>query len=150
MLQNPHYSSHAEQQAALGCAANLDPAKHPRRYKLQQAREKFRPLKRVDRDSERARDEALLEQARKLQHLPINTAAGKMGTTRTVLLRLIDDYGLQFAPCRNASERLKLLAATHKTMKEMAEAAQVSYGHAYKLCKEYGIEPGVPYGQDPA
>lgn len=150
MLQNPHYSSHSEQQAALGCAANLDPEKHPRRYKLQQAREKFRPLKRLDRASEQARDAELLKQARALTHLPLTTAAGKMGVHRNVLTRLRDDYGLQFAPCRNASERLKLLAGTHPTMKELAEAAQLSYSHAYKLCKEYGIEPGVPYGQDAA
>ena len=75
MLQNPHYSSHAEQQAALGCAANLDPIKHPRRYKLQQAREKFRPTKRCHQPASEERTPALLERAEALAHLGLTEAA---------------------------------------------------------------------------
>jgi hypothetical protein len=41
MISTPHFQSHAQQQAMLGCAANLDPAKHPRRYAQQQARQRL-------------------------------------------------------------------------------------------------------------
>lgn len=150
MLQNPHYSSHAEQQAALGCAAALDPVKHPRRYAIQQAREKFIPPKRCHQPASESRTPELLEKARAFTHLRVNEAARELGISRSVLTRLRDDYGLEFAPSReNASGRLKRLAGANPTMHELAAAAELSYSHTYKLCKEYGIEPGVPYGSDP-
>ena len=149
MLQNPHYSSHAEQQAALGNAAKLDPEKHPRRYKLHQAREKFLPPKRCHQPASEARTPELLEAARALSHLRISEAARELGISRSVLTRLRDDYGIEFAPSReNASGRLRRLAGTNPTMLELANAAGLSYSHTYKLCKLHGIEPGVPYGQD--
>lgn len=149
MLQTPHYRSHAEQQAALGCAAELDPIKHPRRYALQQAREKFVPPKRRPQPASQEHTQELLEKARTVTHLRINDAARTLGVCRSVLTRLRDDYGLEFAPAReNASGRLKRLAGANPTMHKLAAAAELSYSHTYKLCKEYGIEPGVPYGQD--
>lgn len=148
MLQNPHYSSHAEQQAALGSAAKLDPEKHPRRYKLQQAREKFLPPKRCHQPASEARTPELLDAARALSHLRISEAARELGISRSVLTRLRDDYGIEFAPSReNASGRLRRLAGTNPTMLGLANAAELSYSHTYKLCKLYGIEPGVPYGK---
>ncbi len=152
MLQNPHYSSHAEQQAALGSAAKLDPEKHPRRYKLHQAREKFRPTKRCHQPSSEERTPALLERAEALAHLGLTEAARELGVSRSVLDRLRADYGIEFAkPARrNGAGRVKALAGSNPTMKELAAAAGLTYNHTYKLCKEYGIEPGVPYGQDPA
>lgn len=152
MLQNPRYHSHAEQQAALGCAATIDPIKHPRRFALQQAREKFTPPKRCHQPESEMRTQELLERARALTHLRVNQAARELGINRSVLTRLRDDYGLEFAPAvrPNASDRLKKLAATNPTMKELANAAGISYAQTFRLCKEYGIEPGVPYGQDPA
>ena len=151
MLQNPHYSSHAEQQAALGCAANLDPIKHPRRYKLQQAREKFRPTKRCPQPASEQRTPELLERARAVTHLGIVEAARALGVSRGVLNRLRDDYGLDFSqPAgRSGASRVKALAGANPTMKELAAAAGLTYNHTYKLCKLHGIEPGVPYGQDP-
>lgn len=127
MLQNPHYSSHAEQQA----------------------RDSFKPPKRCHQPGNDARTPELLEAARAITHLRINEAARSLGVSRSVLTRLRDDYGLEFAPSReNASGRLKRLAGANPTMHELAAAAELSYSHTYKLCKEYGIEPGVPYGQD--
>lgn len=150
MLQNPHYSSHAEQQAALGSAAKLDPEKHPRRFAQHQAREKFKPPKRCHQPGSEARTPELLEAARALSHLRISEAARELGISRSVLTRLRDDYGIEFAPSReNASSRLRRLAGTNPTMYELADAAGLSYSHTYKLCKEYGIEPGVHYGQTP-
>lgn len=148
MLQNPHYSSHAEQQAALGSAAKLDPEKHPRRFAQHQAREKFQPPKRCHQPASEARTPELLEAARALSHLRISEAARELGISRSVLTRLRDDYGIEFAPSReNASGRLRRLAGTNPTMLELANAAGLSYSHTYKLCKLYGIEPGVPYGK---
>ena len=40
MIPTPHYHSHEHQRAMLGCAADLDPGKHPRRYALYLARNK--------------------------------------------------------------------------------------------------------------
>ena len=151
MLQNPHYRSHAEQQAALGCAAKLDPIKHPRRYAKQQAREKFRPTKRCPQPASDERTPELLEKARAVTHLGIVEAARALGVSRGVLNRLRDDYGLDFSqPAgRSGASRVKALAGANKTMKELAEAAGLTYNHTYKLCKLHGIEPGVPYGQAP-
>ena len=41
MLTTPHFQNHAQQQAMLGCAATLDPIKHPRRFAQQKARERI-------------------------------------------------------------------------------------------------------------
>ncbi len=151
MMPSPRFNSHAEQQAALGCAANLDPDKHPRRYAMQKAREKFTPFKRINQPSSDERS-ALVERARALSHLNINAAARALDISRSALNRLRYDYGLEFAPSPrpNASDRLKALAGDNPTLKELAKAAGVSYATAHRLCREYGIEPGVPNGQDPA
>ncbi|MGA4442573.1 hypothetical protein ACPA2N_25755 [Ectopseudomonas hydrolytica] len=151
MLQNPHYHSHAEQQAALGCAAVLDPIKHPRRYAKQQAREKFKPLKRNNQPGSPKTPPDILAKAKALTHLHITEAARQLGVSRSVLERLRCDYGLAFsAPTYGkAAERLMALAGDHPTMKGLAAAADLSYCHTYRLCKLHGIEPGVPYGQAP-
>lgn len=150
MLQNPHYHSHAEQQAALGCAANLDPAKHPRRYAIQQAREKFKPPKHCHQAAIEARTPELLEKARALAHLGIAEVARRLDVSLSVIERLRNDYGLVFCrgkrPC--SVGRLMPLAATNGTYSALAAAAGLSYAHTYRLCKQYGITPGVPYGQD--
>jgi len=150
MLQNPHFSSHAEQQAALGCAAKLDPVKHPHRHAIQQAREKFRPTKRCHQPASEERTPELLEKAKALAHLGLMEAARELGVSRSVLDRLRADYGIEFAkPAgRNGADRVKALAGANKTMKELAAAAGLTYNHTYKLCKLHGIEPGVPYGQN--
>ncbi|WP_296276631.1 hypothetical protein [Pseudomonas sp. UBA7530] len=151
MTPTPHFRSHAEQQAVLGCAAQLDPLKHPRRFARQQAREKFIPPKRIQQPASVERTPALLEKASALTHLNITEAARQLGVSRSVLERLRSDYGLTFAtlPRRNAAARLKELAPAHSTLKGLAEAAGLSYPQTYKLCKRHGIEPGVPYGQAP-
>ena len=150
MLQNPHYHSHAEQQAALGCAANLDPIKHPRRYAKQQAREKFRPTKRCPQPASDERTPELLEKAKALAHLGIAEVARQLDVSLSVIERLRNDYGLVFGrgkrPC--SVGRLMPLAATNGTYSALAAAAGLSYAHTYRLCKQYGITPGVPYGQD--
>lgn len=112
MLQNPHYHSHAEQQAALGCAAVLDPIKHPRRYAKQQAREKFKPLKRNNQPGSPKTPPDILAKAKALTHLHITEAARQLGVSRSVLERLRCDYGLAFsAPTYGkAAERLMALA----------------------------------------
>lgn len=149
MTPTPHFRSHAEQQAALGCAAQLDPLKHPRRFARQQAREKFRPTKRCPQPASDERTPALLERAKAVTHLGIVEAARELGVSRGVLNRLRDDYGLDFSqPAgRSGASRVKALAGTNPTMKELAEAAGLTYNHTYKLCKLHSIEPGVPYGQ---
>lgn len=150
MLQNPHFSSHAEQQAALGSAAKLDPVKHPRRHAIQQAREKFKPPKRCHQPASEARTPDLLERARALTHLSMTEAARELGVSNSVIDRLRNDYGLVFARSvrRSGADRVKALAGANKTMKELAAAAGLTYNHTYKLCKLHGIEPGVPYGQN--
>ncbi|WJN60902.1 hypothetical protein [Pseudomonas sp. SO81] len=58
MIQQPHFRSHADQLAALGSAAQLDPAKYPRRAALARAREKQMATRRGHGDKFRqARDE---------------------------------------------------------------------------------------------
>lgn len=86
-----------------------------------------------------------------MTHLGIVGAARALGVSRGVLNRLRDDYGLDFSQPdgRSGESRVKALAGANPTMKELAEAAGLTCSHTYKLCKLHGIEPGVPYGQDP-
>ncbi|MGQ7957644.1 hypothetical protein ACUTAF_08000 [Pseudomonas sp. SP16.1] len=152
MTPSPRYRSHAEQRAALGCAAKLDPDKHPRRFAKQQAREKFTPPKRCNQPSDHERTQALVEQARGLAHLHINAAARALGIGRSVLTRLRNDYGLEFAqaPRATSADRVIALAPTCATFKQLAAAAGISYAHTLRLAKEYGIELGGANGQEPA
>lgn len=149
MTPTPHFRSHAEQQAALGCAAQLDPEKHPRRHAVQRAREAFKPAKRTHQPDSERRTPELLEQARKFSHLHVSAAARAMGVSRSVLTRLRDDYGLTFAEAVRPShaDRVRAAAPLVGTMRELAEVTDLKYLQVYNLCKKHGITLGGGSGK---
>lgn len=112
MITHPHYRSHMEQVAALGSAAALDPARHPRRYALQQARAKrsstfVRELNAAPHTPLDAREVLtekqlqvrieLAERAVWYSDLPMGQAAKAMGISRDKLTKLKAEFDLKFA-----------------------------------------------------
>lgn len=104
------YRNHSEQRAALGCAAELNPEKHPRRFALQRARERadkrFRsplatPTKCSRHANQQERDAVRrnrVEQCRKLTHLTAKEAARLLGISDSQLRRIREEFGIEFAP----------------------------------------------------
>lgn len=112
MITHPHYRNHVEQVEALGSAAELDPARHPRRYAIQQARAKcsrtfVRELNAVPHTALDAREVLaekqlqvrmdLAKRAAWYSDLPLGEAAKAMGISRDKLTKLKAEFGLTFA-----------------------------------------------------
>ncbi|MFI8479669.1 hypothetical protein ACIGCM_03770 [Pseudomonas sp. NPDC078700] len=114
MMTAPRFCSHEQQKELLGCAADLDPETHPRRYELAKAREKFdsieTPESRRGCGLEKHRTKAALEKrkerdgiaeiAKALSALTLKQAAAEIGISYDRLLRIKHDYGLTFQDAR--------------------------------------------------
>lgn len=96
MIQQPHFRSHAEQVAALGSATELDPAKFPRRYALQQARKKMQrgPSVHEKYAAERERlGPAVVEAAKTMS---LREAERTLGIPRNRITRIAEEFGAEF------------------------------------------------------
>jgi hypothetical protein len=125
MVSQPRFASHADQQSALGCAAHLDPDKHPRRYALHKARTRMH-----------GQDIAIAEEA---------------DGPRTILDSRREHAARQDAERRALAERAKLYSGM--TMKEAAVALGINYEKCKKLRAEFDLRfnPGYRNGsQKPA
>lgn len=108
MIQSPHFRSHAEQQAVLGCAAALDPVKFPRRYAQFIAQGKNRPVTRGHGDKFRRERAELAEGIRELAAtMTIDEAAETTGIDRKHLRLIADENGIVF-PSKAALDRMRL------------------------------------------
>ncbi|MDG9927454.1 MULTISPECIES: hypothetical protein [unclassified Pseudomonas] len=100
MIQSPRFHSHAEQQAALGCAAALDPVKFPRRYAHAQAKARAKNRNghgNAAADRFRAEREQALPRLREIAPtMGITEAARELKMDRKRLARLAEDNGIQF------------------------------------------------------
>jgi len=123
MLSHPHYRTHDEQQAMLGCAAQLDPDKHPRRYALHKARTRMHgqdiaiveeadgPRTILDSRREHAARQdadrrALADRARECSHMTMKQAALALGINYEKCKKLRAEFDLQFKPgYRNNSSK---------------------------------------------
>lgn len=128
MLAQPHFSSHAEQQAMLGCAANLDPAKHPRRWALQQARNSG-PRKNLNAagpqivEQQATRDQLAPKVRALAAELSQTQIAKRLGISRT-LVRVI---GLENdIPFRGKNKPPPWTAEQVSCVKAMAETMRIS------------------------
>lgn len=90
MIQQPHFRSHAEQQAALGCAAKLDPAKYPRRAALA-----------------RARDEIAAGIRAKAAHMTLTEISKATGIDRKRLNLIAEENGFTYLS-RHQAEQLRM------------------------------------------
>lgn len=119
MIPTPHFHSHAEQQAMLGCAAKLDPAKHPRRFAQHQARQRLnKEVRWLDQDNSPAgilsarqrlnqmRIERRAKQAEQIKPLAatggtIIGMARAIGSTPRTILSLLNEFNIKRGPKMN-------------------------------------------------
>jgi hypothetical protein len=116
MVSQPRFASHTDQQAMLGCAAHLDPDKHPRRYALHKARARMH-----------GQDIAIIEET---------------DGPRTILDSRREHAARQDADRRALAERARL--RSHMTMKQAAAALGINYEKMKKLRAEFDLmfKPG--------
>jgi hypothetical protein len=112
MVSQPRFASHADQQSALGCAAHLDPDKHPRRYALHKARTRMH-----------GQDIAIVEET---------------DGPRTILDSRREHAARQDAERRALAERAR--TCSHMTMKQAAITLDISYERIKKLKSEFDIQ----------
>jgi hypothetical protein len=112
MVSQPRFANHDEQQAMLGCAAHLDPDKHPRRYALHKARTRMH-----------GQDIAIVEET---------------DGPRTILDSRREHAARQDADRRALADRAKLYRSL--TMKEAAVALGISYEKCKKLRAEFDLQ----------
>ena len=154
MIAQPHFTSHADQQTALGCAADLDPDKHPRRYALYLARNKteFVDVKGPAETKaeiiarQRKTRENLAEQARELSHMTAREAAEAIGITKHMLGKLRTEFGLEFAGpvARNKDllARIEALAAKGLKISEIADRVDRAPNYIARKVREHGFRRG--------
>jgi hypothetical protein len=109
MISQPHYRTHAEQQAMLGCAANLDPQIHPRRHALQKARERMgrefaKTVNQYEQSAKAAFEErlALANRARFYADMSIRDAADALGISYHAMRKLKTEFALAFRQTRSS------------------------------------------------
>lgn len=106
MIQQPHFRSHAEQQAALGCAAKLDPAKYPRRAALARARERQMATIRGHGDKfRRARDEIAAGIRAKAAHMTLTEISKATGIDRKRLNLIAEENGFTYLSRHQAEQK---------------------------------------------
>jgi hypothetical protein len=119
MIPTPHFHSHAEQQAMLGCAAKLDPAKHPRRFAQHQARQRLnKEVRWLDQENsmpgilyarERLNQMRLERRAKMAEQIKPLAATGEtiigmaraIGSTPRTILSLLDEFKITRGPKMN-------------------------------------------------
>lgn len=110
MIQSPQFSSHAQQQAVLGCAAVLDPEKFPRRAALQRARAKAHPaptgnnLLAMQR-AERHRLAPIVAEMAKT--MTISAIGDSLKKSRRLLERIAEEGGFTFVKGKPGTKSLR-------------------------------------------
>lgn len=100
MLKQPSFTSHAQQQALLGCATNIDPDKHPRRFAAIQAKRKAQA--KTEKMSLHEKQRLLRDQlAPKVKELAktmcISEVARELGACRRMIARIGEEHFFDFA-----------------------------------------------------
>lgn len=149
MTPTPHFSSHAEQIQALGCAAMLDPKKHPRRFEQQRARERFererkRPMDFTKEGLQRAAEDRrreLADRARKLSHMTIAEAARVLGVTYSRVQKIKREFGLSFSDSvpQNREAEICQAAECHSTYNEVAAATGLTRAYVLRVLHKHGV-----------
>lgn len=154
MTPSPHYRGHEHQISVVGCAADLDRNKHPRRYALYLARSKkeFRDIKGAAETKEEIHErqrktrENLAEQARELLHMTAREAAVELGITKHMLNKLRNEFALEFAGpvSRNQAllERIEELAGKGMRISEIADQVDRAPNYIARVVRENGFKRG--------
>lgn len=154
MTPSPHYRSHEHQRALVGCAADLDPNKHPRRYALYLARNKKEfvdvksraETKAEIRARQRATRENLAAQARELTHMTAREAAAALGITKHMLSKLRSEFALEFAGpvSRNQAllDRIEELAGKGLKIADIADQVGRATNYIARVVRENDFKRG--------
>jgi hypothetical protein len=113
MVSQPRFANHNEQKAMLGCAAHLDPDKHPRRYAIAKARARME-----------GEDIAIMDEPEE-------------DGPRTILDSRREHAGRQDAERRALAMRASWYSDL--SMKQAAEALGISYEKIKKLKSEFSL-----------
>lgn len=99
MIQQPRFASHAEQQALLGSATQLDPHKHPRRYAALQAKQKIRQgTGQTLLERQRAARDQVVPKIRELaKTMCVTEVAREVGLHRKQVAQIGEEYFFEFA-----------------------------------------------------
>jgi hypothetical protein len=159
MITQPHFASHADQQAMLGCAANLDQDIHPRRWALEQARKRTPGKGRAElgpaltklqaRRAElapRVRELALTMTQTEVQH--------ELNISRTMLRTLAEEHDIKFYRPKMEVEPHELAKiqklAKRMTRRKAAQQLNTSESRLGRIAKQYSFEfqtfAGTPSG----
>lgn len=159
MITQPHFTSHADQQAMLGCAANLDPDRHPRRWALEMARMrtpgKGRAALGPALTKLQARRAELAPKVRELAETMTQTQVQRELKISRPLLRVIaEEYGITFYRPQKEVGPVELewirQAAMRMTRRKAAKQLDTSESRLGRIAKQYGFEfrtfAGTPTG----
>jgi hypothetical protein len=159
MITQPHFASHAEQQAMLGCAANLDPDIHPRRWALEVARNRTPGKGRAELGPALSKfREHRAELAPRVRELAATMTQREvlreLAISRTMLRTIAEEHDITFyRPQKEADpdELAKIrLAAETMTRRKAAAHLGISGTRLGRIAKQYGIEfqafAGTPIG----
>ena len=158
MQQLPTFHSHADQRAVLGSATTVCPKRTPRRYAMQQQREKaMKPpkpkslgsLQNLIRTRERLAAECRqvridrAEQLRALSHMSRSHAAKVLGLSTGIVAHLAREFGLEFGQA-NAEQiaQLRQLAGRGERINAMADAVSLTPQDVMRLIDDYQIKRG--------
>lgn len=159
MITQPHFANHADQQAMLGCAANLDPDRHPRRWALEVARHrtpgKGRAALGPALTKLQARRAELAPKVRELAETMTQTQVQRELKISRPLLRVIaEEYDIKFYRPTKEVDPVELewirQAAKRMTRRKSAQALNISESRLGRIAKQYGFEfrtfAGTPTG----
>lgn len=152
MISMAGFSSHEQQRKALGCAAELDPRKYPRRYQLAMARGAVicDGIEQAEQESRVLSPEQLVEEMRLLARDHCQVEAAKvLGIQRTRLRIIAKREGIEFPDGRQdrhlredaiKAKKLKAYLAVGLIRSEAVRASGLSRRVFRRICEAYGIE----------
>lgn len=163
MISQPHFNSHAEQQAMLGCAARLDPHRHPRRWALQQARNSG-PRKNLNAagpqiaEQQATRDELAPKVRELAAQLSQTQIAKRLGISRTLVRVIGLENDIQFRgknkPPPWTAEQITSVKAMAETMRigEVSDKTGISLRRLRSMAEthEFAFTPGPGHKHTPA
>jgi hypothetical protein len=157
MITAPSYSSHEQQQAAVGSAAILDAEKFPRRYALHVARQSMdnrshdpefvtEPDELGVRAKSAKKRETLAQKAAQLSHLTLKEAAAELGIKCDKMRKLRAEFDLVFQPRKPSNlivlGQIESLAAEGLKIVEIAEAVKRAPNYIARIIREHNFRRG--------
>jgi hypothetical protein len=157
MITAPSYSSHEQQQAAVGSAAILDAEKFPWRYALYIARRSMdsrahdpefvtEPDEPGVREKSAKKRETLAQKAAKLSHMTLKEAAAELGVKCDKMRKLRAEFDLVFQPSPPSNlivlGQIEALAAEGLKIVEIADAVKRAANYVSRVIRDHKFPRG--------